>query len=111
MRFLQHDSLFQMKFWGTNIMVTQVFDNPWALFQILTELLNKYFELLWVAYFWQKKHHDALCHKLFARSDICWLNCAIVITIHFFFSSDAFVYGGEDKMQISAEIINQGREG
>ena len=28
----------------------------------------------------------------------------------FIFSSDAFVYGGEDKMQISAEIINQGED-
>ena len=25
-------------------------------------------------------------------------------------SSDAFVYGGEDKMQISADIINQGED-
>ena len=30
--------------------------------------------------------------------------------IFFIFSSDAFVYGGEDKMQISAEIINQGED-
>ena len=31
-------------------------------------------------------------------------------SIFSFFSSNAFVYGGEDKMEISAEIINRGED-
>ena len=40
----------------------------------------------------------------------CALIRQYIIPILFLYSSDAFVYGGADKMQISADIINNGED-